>query len=175
MAGRRREPPSSSASFCHVRLRRPHVGDIHRLVDRGKCGGLFAGNKKGEISARREGARRGAGGTGSLLQSAGSGYLGSRSRCGSFVKCPDETPAPTRLPHGAQRHLGKGGAAWPGMTSTGEPELCLLRMRFAFTVLADRSSWLGMFPVFAAQVRPGMNWHSALVFFLQPSSLCQLP
>lgn len=121
MAGQRREPPSSSALFCHVRLRRPHVGDIHRLVDLGKCGGLFAGNKEGELSGRREGAQGGTGGTGSLLQSAGSGYLGSRSRCGSSVKCPDEAPAPTRLLHGAQRHLGKGGAAWPGMTSRASP------------------------------------------------------
>lgn len=81
---------------------------------------MLGGKGSGKALARLE-AYRG--------QPAGSGYLGSRSSCGSFVKCPDEAPALTRLPHGVQRHLGKGGAAWPGMTSAGKPELCLLRMR----------------------------------------------
>lgn len=133
------------------------------------------GNKEGEISARREGARRGVGGTGSLLQSAGSGYLGSRSRCGSFVKCPDEAPAPARLPHGAQRHLEKGRSRLARNDVDGRALVVLTARALAFKALAGRSSSLGMFPVFAEQVRPGMRWHSALVFSLQPSSLCQLP
>lgn len=60
-----------------------------------------------------------------------SGYLGSRGSCRSAVKCPDEAPALTRLLHGEQRHLGKGGATRPGRTSASQPELCLPRLRMS--------------------------------------------
>lgn len=66
------------------------------------------------MSGGRDGKREGARRTGGLKQKAGSGYLRSSwSSCGSFMKCPDEAPAFTRLPHGAQRHLEKGGVAGP--------------------------------------------------------------
>lgn len=78
-----------------------------------KCGGLFIGSRKGETNGGRGGEREGARRIGGLKQKTSSGYLGSRCSCGSFVKCPDEAPALTRLPHGEQRHLEKGGAAGP--------------------------------------------------------------
>lgn len=118
--------------------------DSHRLVDlREKARRTLYRKQEGRNKWREgRGAGRRARRTGGLLQKAGSGYLGSRSSCGSSVKCPDEAPALTRLPRGEQRHLGKGGATRPRMTSASElrcaycacarPQLPVVTVRHGF-------------------------------------------
>lgn len=82
-----------------------------------KSGSVFSSGNAGRETSGGRGDKK------DLVESeaggrkASCGYLGSLSSFGSFMKCPDAAPAPTRLPHWAHRHLERGGAVVTWVTS----------------------------------------------------------
>lgn len=102
MRERRRVPPTRARDvIAHPRSVATSVPSRKAVFDEPAL-------RRGSVFSRGDGRREASGGRGDEKDLAGweaggrkatCGYLGRMSSSGSFMKCPDEAPAPTRLPY----------------------------------------------------------------------------